>query len=246
MFKNKIVLVTGGSSGIGAATAALFAKEGASVAIVGRNVVKLKEVAQKCTTYGSQVLTIKADVTKDEETDNIVKQVIDKFGKLDVLVNNAGILREADIHSELFLDTFDEVMNVNIRAPARITRHAVPYLIQSKGNIVNVSSIAAIRVLRPNCIAYRTSKAALNHFTRACALEFAKHGVRVNSVSPGPTETNIFDGLAVGADALKEQTALKKISESEEIADLIIYLASDKAKSITGSDYVVDNGSLIM
>ncbi|CAB3256813.1 unnamed protein product [Arctia plantaginis] len=219
MFKNKIVLVTGGSSGIGAATAVLFAKEGAAVAIVGRNVVKLEEVAEKCTTYGSQVLTIKADVSKDEDTDVVVKQAIDKFGKIDVLVNNAGILREADILSDNFLDTFDEV---------------------------NVSSIAGTRVLRPNCIAYRTSKAALNHFTRSCALELAKHGVRVNSVSPGPTKTNIFDGLAVGADALKAQTALKKISECEEIADLIIYLASDKAKSITGSDYIIDNGTSLL
>ncbi|XP_026740391.1 uncharacterized protein LOC113502906 [Trichoplusia ni] len=244
-FCNKVVLITGGSAGIGAATAEVFAKEGASLAIVGRNENKLKEVAQRCQELGSKTLTIKADLTKDEEADSIVKKTVDEFGKLDVLVNNAGILRQSGIMADDFLSSFDEVMNTNIRGPVRVTRSAVPSLIETKGNIVNVSSIAATNVNRPTFIAYKTSKAALNHFTRCVAFELAPHGVRANSVSPGPTRTDIFEGLQVNVDWLLDKTALLRVSDPVEIADLIVYVASDKAKSITGSNYIIDNGSML-
>ncbi|XP_021183753.3 3-oxoacyl-[acyl-carrier-protein] reductase FabG [Helicoverpa armigera] len=244
-FVKKVVLITGGSAGIGATTAEFFAKEGASVAIVGRNEAKLNAVAQRCQKLGVPTLSIKADVAKDEEADTIVKKTIDKFGRLDVLVNNAGILREANILSDKFLSTYDEVMNVNMRGTIRITHFAAPHLIKTKGNIVNVSSIAGKCTARPNNIAYRTSKAAMTHFTRCVALEMAPHGVRVNSVSPGPVKTDIFDGLEVTEDALTNMTALHRLSETSEIADMIVYVASDKAKGTTGSDYVVDNGCLL-
>ncbi|CAH0595537.1 unnamed protein product [Chrysodeixis includens] len=244
-FCNAVVLITGGSAGIGAATAEVFAKEGASLAIVGRNKEKLNAVAKRCQELGAKTLTIVADLTKDEEADSIVKKTIDEFGKLNVLVNNAGIFRQSGIMADEFLTSFDEVMNTNIRAPVRITRSAVPSLIETKGNIVNVSSIAGTNVNRPTFIAYKTSKAALNHFTRCVAFELAPHGVRVNSVSPGPTRTNIFEGSTVNADTLLEKTALLRVSDPVEIADLILYVASDKAKSITGSNYIIDNGSML-
>lgn len=248
MFKNKIVLITGGSAGIGAATAEKFAQEGASIAVVGRNDVRLKEVAEICQKHGAQVLTIKADVSKNEEVDEIVKKTIENFGKLDILINNAGIFRVGGVRDDNFLEIFDEVMNINMRGTARITHHAVPYIIQTKGNIVNVSSIAGLNAKKPNTTAYKTSKSAMSHFTRCCASELAEYGVRVNSISPGPVDTNIFEGtnLFKSANDLAAHTALKRVSESEEIADLIIYMASDKAKSITGSDYVIDNGRLLL
>ncbi|KAJ8713156.1 hypothetical protein PYW08_008460 [Mythimna loreyi] len=245
-FVNKVVLVTGGSAGIGATTAEAFAKEGASVAIVGRNEAKLKAVADRCKKVGKEAFTIKADVAKDEEADLIVKKTIDKFGKLDVLVNNAGILREAGILSDHFLKTYDEVMNTNMRGTVRVSYFAAPHIIKSKGNIVNVSSIAGTCTTRPNNLAYRTSKAAMNHFTRSLALELAPHGIRVNSISPGPVRTDIFEGLKVNEDMLTKMTALKRMSEPCEIANMIVYVASDKAKGITGSDYVIDNGTLLM
>uniref|UniRef100_A0A2A4JHN9 Ketoreductase domain-containing protein n=1 Tax=Heliothis virescens TaxID=7102 RepID=A0A2A4JHN9_HELVI len=245
-FVKKVVLITGGSAGIGATTAEFFANEGATVAIVGRNEAKLNAVAERCQKLGVPTLAIKADVAKDEEADTIVKKTIDKFGRLDVLVNNAGILREAGILSEKFLSSYDEVMNINLRGTVRITHFAAPHLIKTKGSIVNVSSIAGQCTMRPNNIAYRTSKAAMTHFTRCVALELAPKGVRVNSVSPGPVKTEIFDGLEVNADMLTSKTALHRLSEASEIADMIVYLASDNAKGITGSNYVIDNGSLLV
>uniref|UniRef100_A0A2A4JIE3 Uncharacterized protein n=1 Tax=Heliothis virescens TaxID=7102 RepID=A0A2A4JIE3_HELVI len=245
-FAKKVALVTGGSAGIGATTAELFAKECASIAIVGRNEEKLNKVAKCCECIGAPTLAIKADIAKEESADLIIKKTIEKFGKLDVLVNNAGIYREAALLSDNFLKTFDDVMNVNIRGVARITYYAAPHLIKTKGNIVNISSIAGLSTMRPKNIAYRTSKAALNHFTRSAALEFASHGVRVNSICPGPTRTGLFDGMSVNLDNLKSVSALKRILETNEIADMILYIASDKAKGITGSNFVVDNGCLLM
>ncbi|KAG6439793.1 hypothetical protein O3G_MSEX001086 [Manduca sexta] len=147
-----------------------------------------------------------------------------------------------------FMETFDSTMNTNMRAVALITHLAVPHLVETKGNVVNVSSVAAGIVKYPNIVSYRTSKAALNHFTRCLALELAPHGVRVNSVSPGPVYTDIFNkaGLAEMVRDLETSTPLKRIGEPDEIADLILFLASEKARSVTGSDYVSDNGSLIL
>nr|XP_021183765.2 uncharacterized oxidoreductase TM_0325 [Helicoverpa armigera] len=245
-FSKMVVLITGGSAGIGATTAELFAKECATVAIVGRNEANLNKVAKCCESFGAPSLAIKADIATDEAANLIVKKTIDKFGKLDVLVNNAGILREAALEADNFLKIFDDVMNVNIRGAARLTYYAAPHIIKTKGNIINISSIAGLCTQRPKNIAYRTSKAALNHFSRSVALELAPHGVRVNSICPGPTHTGLFDGLAVTADDLKSKAALNRVLDTIEIANMILYLASDKAKGITGSNFLIDNGVLLM
>ncbi|XP_030029034.1 glucose 1-dehydrogenase-like [Manduca sexta] len=246
-FVNKVVIVTGASAGIGAATAVRFAQEGANVAIVGRNQERLAKVAEDCAKYGRNPLVIKADVSKDDEARSIVAKTVEAFDKLDILVNNAGIYKYDDIQKPDFMEIFDSIMTTNMRAVAFLTNLAVPYLIESKGNIVNVSSIAGRCVGHPHRTSYKTSKAALNHFTRCIALELAPHGVRVNSVSPGPVATEIFNtaGLPDALTTLKDATALGRVGESEEIADLILFVASDKAKSITGSDYVSDNGMLL-
>lgn len=247
-FTNKVVLVTGASGGIGAATALMFAKEGANVVIVGRNEEKLKNVNADFDKIGKRPLVIKADVSKEDEAKSIIKQTIDAFGKLDVLVNNAGILRQDNIYDTSFMNVFDEVMNTNLRAVVLLTNLAVPYLVETKGNIVNVSSVAAQRVKPTQLVSYKTSKAGLNHFTRCIALELAAHGVRVNTVSPGPVATDIFDAGSMEdyLETLKKSTALGRIGQPEEISDIILFLASDKAKSITGSDYVSDNGLVLM
>ncbi|XP_063539067.1 3-oxoacyl-[acyl-carrier-protein] reductase FabG-like [Cydia strobilella] len=252
-FSGKVVLVTGASSGIGAATAILFSKEGASVAIVGRNETKLSNVAQKCEQLGAQPLVIRADVANETEASTIIKKTIDHFGKLDVLVNNAGLARKASVAESNSLKIYDEVMNTNMRSIVQLTSLAAPFLVATKGNIVNVSSTASTKVISEGVMAYCVSKACVDHFTRCAALDLAASGVRVNSVNPGPVKTDLIEnsGLAppgagdMAWEHAKTTTALNRVGEPKEIADVIAFLASDKARSITGSTYVVDNGHLL-
>lgn len=249
-FNNRVVIVTGSSSGIGAAAAIAFAKEGAHVVIVGRKEGKMKNVKDKCEAYGKTTLVVKADVSKDSEVKAIIDETIEKFGKLDVLVNNAGMFEAKDVTNEDFIESYDRVMNINLRAQVYITHLAIPHLIKTKGNIVNISSIGGTSTASAKTIlSYCVSKAGLNHFSRGVAVKLAEYGVRVNIVSPGPVLTDILDNLTAPIldwDHLKQSTILKRVSEPEEIADMILYLASDKARGITGSEFIIDNGALLM
>ncbi|OWR47820.1 3-dehydroecdysone 3alpha-reductase [Danaus plexippus plexippus] len=243
-FKNKVVLVTGASSGIGAAAAEAFSSEGAQVVMVGRNETKLSAVASKC----NKPFVIRADVADDDDARRIIDDTIKKFGKLDVLVNNAGMgsntatLLEGDIMKD-----YDNLMSVNLRAVVHLTKLAAPHLIKTKGNIVNISSIAGtLTPVIPTTIIYYVTKAGLNHFSACAALELGREGVRVNTVSPGPVQTDFFTNskYELQHSFIKKNTILNRISESEEIADLVLFLASDKAKGITASNFVSDNGAI--
>ncbi|XP_063359973.1 3-oxoacyl-[acyl-carrier-protein] reductase FabG-like [Cydia amplana] len=251
-FTGKVVIVTGAASGIGAATAKALAREGAKVVLVDKDADKLQEVAKECEQHGNKPLIIIADVTKDEDVRAIVKNTINNFGQLDVLINNAGIARFATFLDKNLMEYFDLLMNTNLRSVVYLTHLAAPYLIKTKGNIVNNSSIAALRVIGQLEGPYAVTKAGVSHFTRCVALDLAPHGVRVNEVAVGGTNTSIVEnaGITNGDELwekfIKERTVLKKMSEPEEIADLIQYLASDKARSITGSTFVCDNGTLLL
>lgn len=244
-FENKVVLVTGSGSGIGEATVIHFAKEGAEVAILDYNEANAQKVAEKCKAFGKRVLVIKADVSKDEEAKAAIKQIFEEFGRLDVLVNNAGIAREGKLLDNTLMNTFDEVLKTNLRGVVLMTSLATPHLIASKGCIVNTSSIASKNPKSGRDYpSYGVSKAGVDYFTRVAALELAASGVRVNSVNPGPvyTNMNINNNLDFDIEKFGEFTALKRCSAAEEIAELIVFLASDKAKSVTGSLYEIDNG----
>ncbi|KAJ0172854.1 hypothetical protein K1T71_011030 [Dendrolimus kikuchii] len=245
-FTNKVVLVTGGSSGIGASTAIIFAREAANVAIVGRNETKLSKTAAECEKFGTKPLIIVADVTKDAK--RIVDETIAAFGKIDVLINNAGISRSGCIADGKLIESYDAVMDTNLRSAMNMTMLAAPHLKITKGNIINISSVGGYKPLTwPILTAYGVSKAALNHFTKAAAIELAPSGVRVNAVSPGPVKTDIIENSAapISWDDFKALTTLGRVAEPEEIAELLLFLASDKAKSITGSNYVSDNGFIL-
>lgn len=251
-FQNKVVLVTGGSSGIGAATAIAFAAKGASVAIVGRNGKKLAITAEKCDQNGSKPLVITAELTKDDDLRRIINETINHFGRLDVLVNNAGVADQKSILAPDLMETYDKVVSTNLRAVVYLTNLAAPHLVESKGNIVNVSSVAGQAVILKTGSSYAASKAGLDHFTRSVALELADKGVRVNTVSPGPVRTDIMESVGITADqrdamfaVFVNKVPLRRVAEPEEIADVIIFLASDKARSITGSTYVSDNGMVM-
>lgn len=249
-FQDKVVIVTGASSGIGETTAKLFAKEKAKVVLVGRNNERLNKVAEDMkTTHETNTLIIKADVTNDKEAISVVEKTISQFKKVDVLINSAGIGVETSIFSDNYVKNFDDTIAVNLRAAAVLIHAATPHLIKTKGNVVNVSSIASMINIY-SYSNYAISKAGLDHLTRCLALELSSHGVRINTINPGPVLTDI----AINAGLTKEEsdkafelyektTPLKRLTEREEVGNVILFLASDKAKSVTGSSYTIDGGA---
>ena len=181
-FTGKVVVITGASSGIGAQTARDFSKLGASLVLIGRNLENLQKVAGECE-QSDNVLTVQADITIEDDVKRIIDEAVKKFSRIDVLVNNAGVLETGSIENTN-LDQYDRVMGTNMRSIYHLTMLAVPHLIKTEGSIVNVSSVNGIRSF-PGVLAYNISKAAVDQFTRCVALELAPKKVRVNSVNPG-------------------------------------------------------------
>lgn len=247
-FEGKVVVVTGSSSGIGRGTAELLSTKKAILALVGRNEENLKEVAERCKQPNvPEPLVIIADVANESEPPKIIDQVIQKFGKLDVLINSAGIIANGSIET-CSLEQYDNVMNVNCRAIFQLTQLAIPHLIKTKGNIVNVSSVCGVRSF-PNVIAYNMSKAAINQFTSCVALELALKGVRCNAVCPGVIVTEIHKRGGMSDEAYqaflehcKTTHALGRVGEVNEVAATISFLASDDASFITGVLLPIDGG----
>ncbi|XP_020715504.1 uncharacterized protein LOC101451153 [Ceratitis capitata] len=247
----KVVIVTGASSGIGAATALEFAKHGAKVTLVGRNEANLKASVASCKAANSKadLLPIIADITVDAK--RIINETVEKYGQLDVLVNNAGIFEVGNI-LDIDVDQFDRIFNTNLRAVFLLTKLAAPHLIKTQGNIVNVSSVTGLRAF-PGLSTYCASKAALDHFTRCIALDLAPHKVRVNGVGPGVIVTDIHarrgltpEGVAEYLELCKQTHALGRVGEPKEVADAIIFLASDNASFITGAVIPIDGGKHAM
>ncbi|KAM3955388.1 LOW QUALITY PROTEIN: 3-oxoacyl-[acyl-carrier-protein] reductase FabG-like [Aphomia sociella] len=231
----KEILITGASSGIGADAATQFVKEGADVAIVGRNETKLKNVVEQCKKFGKTPLVIKAVVSSDEDAKRIIKETVDRFGKLGVLVNNAGFtnyerfLMEQLFHQESYDDAYDTIIHTNVRAVIQLTTLAATHLVKTNGNIINISSVAGFAMEIVPQMAYCLSKATVNHFTKG--LELASSGVRVNAVSPGPVITNFLNNAAIHEiswDKFRKELPLKRVSEPEEISHMISFLASEE------------------
>lgn len=245
-FTGKVILITGASSGIGAATAKHFAGLGATLALTGRNMENLKQVASDCSTKSIPLL-LTGDITNEKDNQSIVNKTIEHFGKLDILVNNAGILESGSIENTS-LEQYDRVMNTNVRSLYQLTMLAIPHIIKTKGNIVNVSSVNGIRAF-PGVLSYCISKAAVDQFTRCVALELAPKEVRVNCVNPGVTVTELHKRSGMNAEqyeAFLKRTqdthALGRPGKPEEVARAIAFLASSDASFITGASIPVDGG----
>lgn len=250
-FSGKVILITGASSGIGAAVAEYFAKHGASLALTGRNLENLQKTNANCLVHSSNdPLLIQADVTKDSE--KIISSTIQKFGRLDVLVNNAGVLQPGSIETTS-LDNYDYIMNTNVRAVYHLTMLAVPHLIKVQGNIVNVSSVAGLKSF-PGVLAYCMSKAAIDQFTRCTALELAPKKVRVNAINPGVIVTEIHKRSGMDDKAYdeylersKQTHALGRPGTVDEVVEAVGFFASEEKSSfITGACLPIDGGKHAM
>jgi NAD(P)-dependent dehydrogenase (short-subunit alcohol dehydrogenase family) len=240
-FEGKVAIVTGATSGIGMTTARRFAEQGGRVAAVGRR----KDVLAKIETQKIKVYA--ADLTDERETAGLVQNVLRDFGGIDVLVNAAGIIANGSVENTTLAD-YDLMMNINVRSVFQLIQLSLPSIIERKGNIVNVSSVTGLRAF-PGVLAYCVSKAAVDQLTRCAALELAPKGVRVNAVNPGVVRTNLHrnagmneEAYAAFAERSKTTHPLGRIGEAEEIADLILFLASSKAGWITGVTYSIDGG----
>jgi NAD(P)-dependent dehydrogenase (short-subunit alcohol dehydrogenase family) len=245
--KDKVVIVTGASSGIGRAAAFKFASEGASVALVARSGDKLAEVVEAIEGDGGVAKAIAADVTQEAEVERVVRETVEAFGGIDVVVNAAGVIATGTIETT-DLKSWDYMMNVNSRAPFYLIQCAMPYLVERKGNVVSVSSVNGIRSFA-GVLAYCVSKAALDQLTRCAALEMASKGVRINAVNPGVTVTQLHrsggmddEAYAAFLEHSKTTHPLGRVGQPEEVADLIYFLASPRAGWITGGTYLIDGG----
>ncbi|XP_076815476.1 3-oxoacyl-[acyl-carrier-protein] reductase FabG-like [Clavelina lepadiformis] len=249
-FASKVVVITGAASGIGAATAKELSKQGALLSLIDLNQERLAQIADECEKLGAKdILQVVGDVSKQEDMERIIKETADKFGEIHVLVNSAGVF-PAVLISTFTLDQFDRCFNVNVRAVLYLTQLALPYLEKTKGNIVNISSIASTSYNLPYGSIYCASKAACDHITKFSAIELAKSGIRVNAVNPSFVETNIFvnggftekESKEMFADYGKMHPLNERNIKVEEVVDAILFLASDKATMITGSCLKVDGG----
>ena len=241
------VVITGATSGIGRATALRFARDGASILAVGRKADALADVAHAVEVAGGRCVTVQLDVTAADAPSAIAGKVASSFGGVTTLVNAAGIIATGTIENTGDA-AWDTMLDVNLRAPFRVMSALVPMLIATRGSIVNVSSVTGLRAF-PGVLAYCVSKAGVDQLTRCAALELAPHGVRVNAVNPGVVVTNLhrrsgFDEEKYAAflERSKETHPLGRAGEPDEIAELIAFLASDRAGWITGETISIDGG----
>jgi NAD(P)-dependent dehydrogenase (short-subunit alcohol dehydrogenase family) len=241
------VVVTGASSGIGRATAKLLLDGGASVALIGRREDALRETASAASNGDGKAHIIAADLADEKQSEAAFARAVEALDGLDVLVNAAGILKSGRIEAtELAL--WDEMMNINLRSIFQLMQLAVPHLEASRGNIVNVSSVTGLRAF-PGVLAYCVSKAGVDQLTRCAALELAAKGIRVNAVNPGVVVSGLHRSGGMADDAYaaflehgKTTHPLGRVGEASEVAELIVFLASDKAAWITGATVSIDGG----
>ena len=245
-FSGRVALVTGGGSGIGAATASLLARYGADVAIAGRTESTLTATAQEIAgATGRRCLPIRADVRDEEQVAAMVARVMTGFGRIDILVNNAGWGHHAPLDG-LATDTYRGEFARNMDTTFFCTRAAGRHMIaQGRGAIVNVSSVAGTKGL-PGMSAYSASKAAIQNFTRAAAAEWGPLGVRVNCVAPGliatPNASKDFTDSGLDVEAFCKRFPLQRAGQADDVARAIVFLASDASSYITGVTLAVDGG----
>jgi len=246
----KRALITGGASGIGRATALLFARKGAAVSVVDLDAVGGEAVAQLILDEGGQAMFVHCDVTRSEDCQRAVQGTVDKWGGLDVLFNNAGIIRRATV-----LDTteaeWDRVMAVNVKSIFLLSKYAIPFMVRAGGGVIINTGSGWGLVGGRNAVSYCASKGAVVNLTRAMALDHGDQNIRVNCICPGDTDTPMLRNEARQLGATDEaflaeaaQRPLRRIGRPEDIAQAALYLATDASSFVTGTTLVVDGGGL--
>ena len=246
--EGKTALITGGGEGIGKATALLFCEEGAKVGIMGRTASKLDNVVKEAKGPGD-IAAFQGDVSSEQDVKRVVKDFYEKYGKIDILFNNAGILEGGSVVTTP-VEVWDRTMDINVKGVFLVSKHVVPIMVkQGGGAIINNSSVLGM-VGMENCVAYNASKGAVRQITRSMALDHASDNIRVNSVCPGYIKTKMdpeFMGNPPDAEEQLDKIAADMIplvrrAEAIEVGHAVLYLASDEARYVTGSDLVIDGG----
>lgn len=248
--QDKVAVITGGSGGIGKKVAERFLEEGASVLLVDIDQQGL-DATRDAPGGGDRIAVARADVSKEEDVAAYVKSAIDAFGRIDVFFNNAGIEGKVAPLEQQDTAMFDKVIAINVRGAFLGMKHVLPHMYKAgAGSVINTSSVAGLDG-SPDVLPYITSKHAVTGMTKAAAIEAARHGVRVNSVHPSPVNTRMMRSLEAGfapghAEQAKAQMEkaipLGRYGESADIANLVLFLASDESSFITGAQYRIDGG----
>ena len=246
--QDKVAIVTGAGSGIGRAIAVLFAEEGAKVAAVDYVGDSAEETAKMIVDAGGESLAVTADVSNPKDVDRMVSSTVDKFGKLDILCNNAGVFDGFTPALDTDDELWDRVLSINLKGAFMCSRRAIPEMLkQGKGAIVNTASIAGL-VANGGGVAYTASKHGIVGITRALAAEFTPQGIRVNAFCPGGILTSMTEDLFKdpAMDAAMEATPIGRVGQPEEMARGALFLASDDSSFSTGSLLVVDGGWTVL
>jgi NAD(P)-dependent dehydrogenase (short-subunit alcohol dehydrogenase family) len=255
--KDKVAIVTGASQGIGRAISLALAKEGASVVLASRNEAKLEETAQAIKSNGGISLKVRTDVSQEADVKNMVQKTLEAFGTIDILVNNSGIAGPTAKCEDVTLEEWEETLAVNLRGPFLCCKYVIPTLKAKKsGRIIHIGSISSKRPLQ-NRTPYTTSKMGLIGFNRTLAVELGPFNITVNLICPGATAGERLDnvmttmGKALGksyeemAATFKALSPLNRFVNAEDIAHMVVFLASEKAKNITGQDINVCAGVIM-
>lgn len=246
--KNKVAIVTGGTSGIGRDTALLFAQAGAKVVVAGRRDVEGKEVVEAIGKAGGDAIFVKTDVSKGSDVQNLVRRTVEKYGRLDVAFNNAGIEGDWLPITELSEEQFERVIDINLKGVWLCLKYEIPEMLKAGGGtIVNMSSVAGL-MGTPGAAPYGASKHGVIALTRTAALEFAKSNIRVNAVCPAVIESPMENRLFGAPDVhtfMEGLHPIGRIGKPREISDAVLWLASDKSSFMTGHYMVLDGGFLV-
>ena len=245
--EQKVAIITGGARGMGREIALTLAREGADIAVA--DMLDMDGTAQEVTRLGRKVITVKTDITQKNQVQNLIDRTIETFFKVDILVNNAGINRRTLI-LEMAEEEWDRILAVNLKGTFLCTQAAARHMVERKcGRIINIASVNGVNNISARSSHYSASKAGIIQFTKVCALELGPHGINVNAIAPGTTRTDMNfvqrtpEEVEQAREQYKNKVALRRVGDPQDIANLVLFLASEDSSFITGQVIVADGGS---